>query len=43
MVEQIKDLPKERRAWQMVGGVLIEKTVGEVAPDLKNMISAVLD
>ena len=28
VVEQIKNIPKERRAWQMIGGVLIEKSVG---------------
>jgi prefoldin subunit 2 len=33
-VEVIKDLEPNRKCWRLVGGALVEKSVGEVLPSL---------
>mmetsp|Transcript_3373 Transcript_3373/g.5915 ORF Transcript_3373/g.5915 Transcript_3373/m.5915 type:complete len:133 (-) Transcript_3373:158-556(-) len=41
VVNQLKDLPSDRRAWMQVGGSLCQQTVGDVLPVLQsNMNSA---
>ena len=34
VIDTVKELQKDRKCWRLVGGVLIEKTVGEVVPAL---------
>ena len=46
VLEVLKPLDKERRAWQKVGGVLMERTVGqceEVTQKTHQQISGLLD
>ena len=38
VIDEVKDFEPTRRCWRLVGGVLIEKTVGEVVPALKENI-----
>jgi len=33
--DAIKPLDKDRKCWRLVGGVLVERTTGEVVPDLE--------
>jgi len=33
--DAIKPLEKERKCWRLVGGVLVERTTGEIVPDLE--------
>ena len=35
VVKTLEPLPADRRAFRLIGGVLVEKTVGEVLPDVK--------
>lgn len=35
VLQTISELPHERKAFRMIGGVLVERTVGEVIPALK--------
>ena len=35
LTDEVKEFLPERKCWRLVGGVLIEKTVGEVVPALK--------
>lgn len=35
VVKQLNVLSSDRRCWNQVGGVLVEKTVGEVLPTLE--------
>ena len=35
VVKTLEPLPSDRRAFRLIGGVLVEKTVGEVLPDVK--------
>jgi prefoldin subunit 2 len=35
VISSISELPPQRKAFRMIGGVLVEKTVGEVIPALK--------
>ena len=35
VVKTLEPLPASRRAFRLIGGVLVEKTVGEVLPDVK--------
>eukprot|EP01115_Flamella_aegyptia_P007357 TRINITY_DN30567_c0_g1_i2.p2 TRINITY_DN30567_c0_g1~~TRINITY_DN30567_c0_g1_i2.p2 ORF type:complete len:90 (+),score=18.77 TRINITY_DN30567_c0_g1_i2:355-624(+) len=41
VINAIKDLPSERKCYRLVGGVLVERTVGEVLPavteNIKNL------
>lgn len=39
--ESIKGLEAERRCWRQVGGVLVERKIGEVLPNLKQMVENV--
>lgn len=41
MLETIKDLESTRRCWRLVGGVLVERNIGEVLPAIKNNIEMV--
>eukprot|EP01016_Furgasonia_blochmanni_P048585 TRINITY_DN7255_c0_g2_i2.p2 TRINITY_DN7255_c0_g2~~TRINITY_DN7255_c0_g2_i2.p2 ORF type:complete len:180 (+),score=40.34 TRINITY_DN7255_c0_g2_i2:126-665(+) len=36
--DALKNLEENRRCWRMVGGVLVERNVGEVRPSLQNNI-----
>jgi prefoldin subunit 2 len=38
VLEAVKDLEGERRCWRMVGGVMVERTIGEITPTLRNKI-----
>merc|ERR1712156_783659 len=38
VAETLKKAEPERKAWRLVGGVLTERTVGEVLPALENQI-----
>merc|ERR1712002_450807 len=38
VAETLKKCEPERKAWRLVGGVLTERTVGEVLPALENQI-----
>ena len=35
VIEEVKDFDGSRKCWRLIGGTLIEKTVGEVVPALK--------
>lgn len=35
VLEAIKELDHTRRCWRSIGGVLVERTIGEVIPALK--------
>ena len=35
VIEEVKDFDSSRKCWRLIGGTLIEKTVGEVVPALK--------
>ena len=39
MLEQIRKMDKGRKTWRLVNGVLFEKTVEVVIPELEQMIS----
>mmetsp|Transcript_20820 Transcript_20820/g.24052 ORF Transcript_20820/g.24052 Transcript_20820/m.24052 type:complete len:135 (+) Transcript_20820:39-443(+) len=39
--EAMKDLEKERKCWRLVGGVLVERTVGEVLPSLEGNVEMI--
>lgn len=39
MIEQLRKMDKSRKTWRLVNGVLFEKTVGDVIPELEQMIS----
>lgn len=39
VLEALKPLPAERRAHRQVGGALIEKTVGEIRPEVEQLLS----
>ena len=41
-LETLEKLEPERKAFRLVGGVLVEKTVGEVAPLVSNTFDGVL-
>ena len=41
VLETIKDLESTRRCWRLVGGVLIERNIGEVLPAIKANIDMV--
>jgi len=41
VLDTIKDLESSRRCWRLVGGVLIERNIGEVTPAIKNNIEMV--
>ena len=41
IIENIKDLNPERRAWRLIGGILVEKTIGEINPELANNLQSV--
>merc|ERR1712060_249439 len=36
--DTIKDLDATRKCWRMVGGVMVERTIGEIMPPLKEKI-----
>ena len=38
--DTIKDLDLTRKCWRMVGGVMVERTIGEIMPPLKAKIDA---
>lgn len=38
VLEAIKDLEHTRRCWRQIGGVLVERTIGEVIPALKQRV-----
>merc|ERR1712072_710098 len=38
--DTIKDLDVGRKCWRMVGGVMVERTIGEIMPPLKQKIDA---
>lgn len=38
VIDEVKDFDVSRKCWRLVGGTLIEKTVGEVVPALKGNI-----
>ena len=40
-MDAINNLEDTRRCWRLVGGVLVERTVGEVKPSLKTNIDLV--
>jgi prefoldin subunit 2 len=35
VIEATKELESNRKCWRMIGGVLVERTLGEVLPALK--------
>jgi len=35
VIETLKEVEKERKCFRMIGGVLVERTVGEVLPALE--------
>lgn len=35
MLKSLEVLPTDKKAYRMVGGVLVQKTVGEVVPEIK--------
>ena len=39
VIEQLRKMDKSRKTWRLVNGVLFEKTVGDVIPELEQMIS----
>ena len=39
MIEQLRKMDKSRKTWRLVNGVLFEKTVGDVIPELEQMIN----
>ena len=41
VLDAIKDLEPERRCWRLVGGALIERSVGEVLPALQSNIEMI--
>merc|ERR1711907_663810 len=41
VLEAIKPLEKDRKCWRLVGGVLVERTVGEVVPSLDQNIELI--
>jgi chaperonin cofactor prefoldin len=41
VIEEMKSMEDERRCWRMVGGVLVEKKVAEVLPQLKEHVTNV--
>ena len=43
VISTIKDLPKERKCWRMIGGALVERTVGEVLPALETKVKEELE
>lgn len=38
VLEAIKDLEAERKCWRLVGGVLVERTIAEIDPALKERV-----
>ncbi|KAL4508090.1 hypothetical protein ABPG72_021463 [Tetrahymena utriculariae] len=40
VIETIKNLESERRCWRLVGGVLVERTLGEVLNSLKENVES---
>ena len=38
VIESIKNLDSSRKAWRLVGGVLVERNLGEVMTSLKENI-----
>lgn len=43
VISTIKDLPKDRKCWRMIGGALVERTVGEVLPALESKVKDELE
>ena len=39
VADQLKDLNDDRRAHRLVGGALIEKTVGEIRPEIQDILA----
>jgi len=37
-LDQIKGLENERKCFRIIGGILVEKTIGEAIPALDNRI-----
>ncbi len=38
VIDSIKNLEPERKCWRLVGGVLVERTLGEIMVSLKESI-----
>jgi chaperonin cofactor prefoldin len=36
VIETLKEVEKDRKCYRMIGGVLVERTVGEVLPALEH-------
>jgi len=43
VINAIKDLDTKRKCWRKIGGVLVERTVGEVLPAVKKNHEQILD
>eukprot|EP01015_Nassula_variabilis_P024552 TRINITY_DN4712_c0_g1_i5.p3 TRINITY_DN4712_c0_g1~~TRINITY_DN4712_c0_g1_i5.p3 ORF type:complete len:117 (+),score=40.19 TRINITY_DN4712_c0_g1_i5:65-415(+) len=41
VMEALKELEDTRKCWRMVGGVLVERTVGEVKPSIQQNIEMI--
>ena len=43
VISTIENLEKDRKCWRMIGGALVERTVGEVLPALQERMKNELD
>ena len=42
VLETLKGTEKERTCYRMIGGVLVQRTVGEILPTLENSVQQVV-